>query len=723
MLLPIQAEQLIAAADQAPYGRGAETIVDTSVRRTWQIGVNRIRISGKHWAETLNGIVGRAAEGLGVEGAVSAELYKLLIYDQGSFFVSHRDTEKAPGMFATLVLALPSLSTGGELIVRHGGHEATLDLRNEEPSEIAFAAFYADCLHEVRPVTSGVRATLIYNLVRAGAGPRPQPPGYDAERARVVDLLSGWANRSEDAPEKIVLALEHAYTPAELGFAALKGADAAVAGVLAAAAPEAGWDLHLALVSIGESGSAEYLGSWRSRRWRHDDEDDEAADEFRAVEVFDRWEALTEWRRPDGAASGLADLPFEKGEIAPPGALDDLAPDEEHFREATGNEGASFERTYRRAALVLWPTARRLAVLNQAGLQVTLPYLEAATERWTSQGADPHSDLLGEAAELATLMIAAWPEREWHERHDDKPTEAGRMLSVLARLGDKERIAKLLALLAKSRGHDIGDNAGIFAAFTILSAPKAADMLRQLVAAHVGAALDACADLLARALNGPFATKPTRLEPAVEALVLGLPGDPTRREVDMLGYRRKADVAPVTVTAIVRVVDAVSEDLAHRAARHILFWPASFDLDRTLVPAMRQLTPRGAKGAEPARELLRLACLQHLRQRAAEPLAPPANWARDATVGCRCEKCQELSRFLTDAGRPTWSLKAAQPIRSHVETTIANARCDVDTHTERRGSPHILVCTKNQASYQRRVAQRTQDLADIELLGRNDGTM
>ena len=71
----------------------------------------------------------RVAEGLGVAEPITAELYKLLVYDQGSFFVSHRDTEKAPGMFATLVLVLPSMATGGELVMRHKGREVRLDLR------------------------------------------------------------------------------------------------------------------------------------------------------------------------------------------------------------------------------------------------------------------------------------------------------------------------------------------------------------------------------------------------------------------------------------------------------------------------------------------------------------------------------------------------------------------------------------------------------------------
>jgi len=41
---------------------------------------------------------------------------------------------------------------------------------------------------------------------------------------------------------------------------------------------------------------------------------------------------------------------------------------------------------------------------------------------------------------------------------------------------------------------------------------------------------------------------------------------------------------------------------------------------------------------------------------------------------------------------------------------IRQGRHDVDCSTERKGSPHVLVCTKNQASYERRVAQRRADL-------------
>jgi predicted 2-oxoglutarate/Fe(II)-dependent dioxygenase YbiX len=258
-LPPVQAAQLIGIAQRAPYGSGPETIVDTNVRRTWQIGPDKVRLGGRHWQATLDRIVALAADGLGVSEPVAAELYKLLVYDQGSFFVSHRDIEKAPGMFATLVLALPSLSAGGELVVRHKSEEVKLDLAGDEPSEMAFAAFYADCVHEVLPVTAGCRATLIYNLVRQGKGAVPKPPSYERETARAVALLKAWvkskAAPSSGEPEKVIYPLEHAYTPAELDFAKLKGADAAAAVLLQSAAPQADCDLHLALVSIEENGS------------------------------------------------------------------------------------------------------------------------------------------------------------------------------------------------------------------------------------------------------------------------------------------------------------------------------------------------------------------------------------------------------------------------------------------------------------------------------------
>lgn len=732
-LLPVQAKKLIKAATRAPYGRGADTVVDTNVRRTWQIEANHVSIGGKHWSKTLDGIVKRAAEGLGVAEPVTAELYKLLVCDKGSFFVSHRDTEKAPGMFATLVLALPSQSKGGELVVRHQDREARQDLACEDPSEIAFAAFYADCVHEVLPVTSGCRATLVFNLLRKAKGKAPQPPSYEAEADKVTRLLRGWvdekasssigatmaASAENNSPEKLIIPLEHAYTPAELGFDKLKGADAAVARLLATAAPQAGCDLHLALLTIWESGSAEYNGreNWHYRRGQRDAGREEDPSEFDVVEVHDSGKSLSDWRRPDGAATTLGKLPIKDDEVSPPDALKDMEPDEEHFHEATGNEGASFERTYARAALVIWPSSRILAVLNQSGLEATLPFLEELVGKWQAAGAKKGLQLKRQAEELAGHMIATWPVTTWHTRERSEPSNLGRMLRLLAALGTPTLIERMLDTLINRQGHDKADNPAILEALAGFDPAAAAGWLEKIVAAHAVEALGSCGALLAGALKARFAKTPAQLSGVVQSLVDQLPGDPASALKDQWGRPRGAKADAAFVVDLTTVADGVDAGLAKRIAAHVLTWPGQFDLDRVLVPAAKFLVKTGRRSG-PAFDALHAAVVTHLEARIADTLEPPRDWTRPSAMGCQCRHCRKLSSFLADAGNQTWTLRAAQTIRTHVESEISRARADVNIHTERRGSPHSLVAIKNQASYERRVAQRKQDLADLAALRR-----
>jgi hypothetical protein len=163
-------------------------------------------------------------------------------------------------------------------------------------------------VHEVLPITTGCRLTVVYNLMRDGKGPAPEPPSYEHQQAEVAAVLQAWAadqqssasgSQSEsDAPTKLIYPLDHAYTPAEFGFETLKGADAAVANVIITAARQCQCDVHLALLTIAESGTAEYVDDfrWRNRR---------SEPSFEAGEIFDRHVALSEWRRYDGIAPEL----------------------------------------------------------------------------------------------------------------------------------------------------------------------------------------------------------------------------------------------------------------------------------------------------------------------------------------------------------------------------------------------------------------------------------
>jgi predicted 2-oxoglutarate/Fe(II)-dependent dioxygenase YbiX len=588
--LPAQAEQLISVAQRAPFGRGEQTLVDTDVRRTWQIDAARVRIHGQGWARSLAGIVQSAAVGLGETGPVAAELYKLLVYDDGSFFVSHRDTEKTDGMFATLVVVLPSNYTGGELLVRHQGREVRFDLRCPDPSQAAFAAFYADCLHEVLPVTSGCRLALIYILSRREPGERPGPPSYETETEQLTGLLRRWAQDEEgtdDLPDKLIFPLDHAYSQASLSFDARKGADAARAATLVAAARAADCDLHLALLVIDESGSAEYTGNYRSyRRGRSDD-----AAGFDVLEVIERTETLSDWRRPDGGAPGLGVLPFDPDEISPPAALENWAPDNQSFREATGNEGASFERSYRKAALVLWPSRWRLTVVNHGGLPATLPYLADLSEQWAASGEDHRSPLWSQAHELSGHMLASWP--IGHRRMVSSPGDAGLMLTLLSRLGDTERIGRFLMQVAAAGAYGRGHNEGVLQAIHLLPRGQIVELLERVVAGNAANMLGACSDLLAQAVTVTASRRldlePAFLRPVAAMLVGALPGDPAGAPQTPLWSMVQAMESGVVVD-IVTALDTIDSGLAGVAVNIFLAWPKTYDMDTVLIPAVVKLS-------------------------------------------------------------------------------------------------------------------------------------
>ena len=210
-------------------------------------------------------------------------------------------------------------------------------------------------------------------------------------------------------------------------------------------------------------------------------------------EVHDRHETLSDWR-PDGSQPALGDLPFMEDELCPPDAFEDLEPDEQYFHEATGNEGASFERTYRRAALVLWPRARRLAVLNQAGLAVTLPYLGELAGRWTQSGEGSASPLWREAHELSGHMLRAWPRQVgWYPGRTEARSDAATLLTLLSQLQDTARIDTFLDILAAG-AYSKGDNAAIVRAAGLLPPERAAALLEHLIASQAATNLSACGD-------------------------------------------------------------------------------------------------------------------------------------------------------------------------------------------------------------------------------------
>src|SRR5438552_18735436 len=52
-LTPAQAKELKKHCEQAPYGKGEQTLVDTSVRRVWRLTPDRFTLTNPEWATFL----------------------------------------------------------------------------------------------------------------------------------------------------------------------------------------------------------------------------------------------------------------------------------------------------------------------------------------------------------------------------------------------------------------------------------------------------------------------------------------------------------------------------------------------------------------------------------------------------------------------------------------------------------------------------------------------
>ena len=88
------ARTLAQKSQKAHFGKGNETLVDESVRKTWQIDAPNVRILNKDWQSCLDRILESVTQELGIAGgpsSVRAELYKMLLYEEGAMFKPHQE--------------------------------------------------------------------------------------------------------------------------------------------------------------------------------------------------------------------------------------------------------------------------------------------------------------------------------------------------------------------------------------------------------------------------------------------------------------------------------------------------------------------------------------------------------------------------------------------------------------------------------------------------------
>ncbi|MDO5627082.1 MAG: 2OG-Fe(II) oxygenase [Mobilicoccus sp.] len=689
-LLPLQVEDLVALAEPAPFGKGEDTLVDARVRDTWRVPSSLVNVE---WDGALDQVLdeARATLALPPQVRLRAEFHSMLVYTPGQFFAPHQDSQKHEAMVATLVVMLPASGTGGELIV-YGPETAA----RYEASRFAtrLVAFYADRRHEVRPVRTGHRVTLTYNLLLDGDASAQDVPEDVAD-----DLAHRLCEYFEAPPEhrsregepvtRLAYLLDHEYTPATLSMRTLKGGDAGAVARLVDAATRADCEVALALAEVRELRAA----------WHEDHTGDLITDAVTITHVLG----------DDGKVDETS--LFMGSDVAAATPSSHLAPYDSHYQGFMGNDGNTRELWYRRGALLIAP--RRLAFANCAK---TAP---GASLRRAMVGLTEQSE---KAREDLRELVPSWP---------------GIVRAQMRGRQVRDSAADLLYLCAAIAAYvDDADIArGLLAPFSIEHLrPAAAGELLGVASRHGD---DLVVDLMGgwagEADEFPRGWRSAEWVSKVPELVRAF----SRRPVLA---RRVVQLAVAHVTRVVEDADAERQP-RDRAARmallsdaaeamlwglgrvgdvtlraEVVTWCTRGRLD-AVIPALMRARSWSKKMRDGAGiDALTQAATTLLSARLATPERDPGDWSIPLPEGCSCDLCMRLSEFLTDPKRTSmeWPLKAE--LRRHVCARIEGHDLPVDHTTRRQGRPFVLVLAKNAALQDLGRATRTDTASWLETL-------
>jgi hypothetical protein len=565
----------------------------------------------------------------------------------------------------------------------------------------------ADCEHEIRPLRAGYRLCLVYNLTLAKSKKRITAPRRSEQVERMGAILREWADA--DVPRKLVVTLEHQYTAEGLAWDALKGVDRARAQALLEGASRADCQALLGLLTLHQSGAAE--GDWDygyRGRWYDEEED---AGQHEMGEIYETSLTAEHWTDADGKRLPLGTLAVDEGEVLDPEAIEDVEPEEE-FEGYTGNEGMTLERWYRHAAIFLWPNKRHFDVLCDAGTWNAVESLGPLVGRWQKSGKKKGAALRAECIDFASAILSRWSENPYDDRFPEK-TQPCPLFRALAALGEPRLIQTYLGeVLPKDAAVDPGK------ALAPVCREHGWETFQQPLEAAfqrtTSETLERNVRLLEHvSLAGPG--KKTGWSELCQALAVALVAaleriDAAPVEHDWRARRvSRADV----LAGLARSLLATDQDeLLSRLVEHALAHPEKYPLTEAHIAALTALGPwlrKHVKKPCPALSHWLAACREQLEALTAQEPQPPADFRREAPITCRCADCAELRRFLVDPHEAVHRFRAAEARRRHLEDSIRYNHCDLDRKTERTGSPHTLVCTKNAASYQEKLRKYHRD--------------
>ena len=702
------AKKLRSVARPARHGHKDQTRLDRSVRDTWEIARSRVRIDNRRWQAALGPELVKIRDelGLGSEQALRAELHNLLVYERGQFFKPHQDSEKTADMVATLVVMLPSEARGGSLMVEHFDQRKHFRASKDD---LTLVAFYADCHHEVKPLTSGYRVVLTFNLRLTGAGascgPDPDAQSLEALQQALQSYFAASASPrrpgdDEERRARLVYLLDHQYSQKSLVWSRLKRDDAARARALQDVADRMDCQTALALADVHETWGCEpdYRDSYAYRQW--DDDDSEVDPSGYALsELFDSDVVLRHFVEEDGSSravnSGVHwdELLFTRPSV-------EMEPFESHHEGFMGNWGNTVDHWYHRAAVVVWPRA----------MGFRLRARDSANWALRELGRMIRADRVQDAVRAVEEILPFWPHVA---RRDSSARLAGQVLRVAAALRPAALAKQLATPLDVERLTPA--NAALLAEAAAVHGPAwAQDVLEawhrephDVVASQRLRWLP----ILPRVIDSLCAVGERRGRSPARHLVAGqwpwllecyesaAMAPPSRM---LESYKRlERSTLGVLVSAQVCGADAVHAAVVEHLTQGTV---PPLALVALLKTALR--SARASEGHPPGLGGVHAHCVSMVHARLQEPPRSPTDWSIKAKNDCGCKLCKELWRFLEAPDRKRFEWPLAAQKRRHIHGEIDAGELPVRHVTRRTGSPYTLVLEKTRELFTREANER-----------------
>jgi len=705
-LTPNGVKEIIKKAKKAPFGKGSKTVTDTTVRSAWEIDASMLSFHNEEWLPFFKEILETVKKGLSLEHyEIEASLYKLLIYEKGDFFLPHKDSEKEKGMFATLIISLPSKHKGGELMIRFDGQEEVIDFAPSASSyKIPFAAFYADCEHEVKPVTSGYRVNLVYNLVQTGSSTTLKSPSFTRQVEDMTELLKTMKSSFIGQPKAVLL--DHQYTPANFSLNQLKQHDWTRAQLLMDTAENAGYFARLGLVTHYLMGDIEGAG--------YDDYYIDTEVVSMGTDIYEESSTIEHWSESEGPSLGKVNI--EETDLISTIDIGKGDPIKKEAEGYTGNAGMTLEYWYHYGAVILWPKDKHKELLFQQPTDIRLSWLTYYVQNWTNSSLNSKN--------YTKQLLKGFANEEEVDKtvYGYKQSDYSPIVAAIIQLNEEPFIKTDGQKLLPRIFEDISVDKWI----ELINhfPPNVFDSIIKKVATTEE--VDIINHLL-EILNVLKEAKNKQVKAFALAHIQDLPNYLT--DVQLSTIKKEQRFYSYTQ-------DTTRRDTIHKIIEKIFLVSATQEKETTWLNQITNilskklprdyvnevlypiLTDKQFKKYKLTKLMYDICHADFVERTKVQP-TPPTTWTR--AFPKKIDKYNEaqwelLRNFLASPTQQVFNYAKRQSIRSSLASAIKRVTIDLEMETVRQGSPHTLRITKTQAAYEKELKEWKEDVKLLKKL-------